>query len=588
MRLSATKLAAIGQSSGFGNQLYDFAGQVPSLDQRFADDKSLTDAVSGQQLITHTRASSGTYVDSTGVLRSATTNLLLRSEDLTTTWTKDAGVTITADSSQGQPFSAAQVFRVNYTGANQAGPIQGTAYLAAPYAASVWIKGTPGETIRFTGQTTVAAADFALTGNWQRLSLTWTGTAASNAFTLNTFNAVTARTIYVAAPQLEQSATVGEYIPTTSTINSAPRFDHDPATGESLGLLREEQGTNLLQYSQDITDVAWAKSNATVTKETLAGPAGTVPYDKITLGTFTGTYGGADRNPVSTSPSVFYTASVYAKAGTCRYIGLTSRNYDSNGWGTYFDLQTGVVTQNRSSTTYSILSVGGGWYRLSIGKDVGLGGSSPGFSIIPLTVAIPTNGPSNNIEPQYNGNGEYLYAWAPQYEAGAFPTSYIPTTTVAVTRSADVASITGSAFSGWYNAAEGTVFDEYIIPALGNGTITSFDDGTANNRWQQRFTATNHRLRIQSGGVSLVDQTGAGPPQLNIANKAAYALKSGDQFFTANGSLGVARSEAPLPSVTQLQFATGPATDVLGRTTIRRVTYWPTRLSNEVLQRITQ
>jgi hypothetical protein len=51
--------------------------------------------------------------------------------------------------------------------------------------------------------------------------------------------------------QLEQSATVGEYIPTTSTINSAPRFDHDPTTGESLGLLVEEQRTNLLLRSEE-------------------------------------------------------------------------------------------------------------------------------------------------------------------------------------------------------------------------------------------------------------------------------------------------------------------------------------------------
>jgi hypothetical protein len=558
---------------------------LAALDLRFARQKTLDPRV------TYTRASSGTYVDSTGVLRSATTNLLLMSEDLTTTWTKDAGVTITADSSQGQPFSAAQVFRVNYTGANQAGPIQGTAYLAAPYAASVWIKGTPGETIRFTGQTTVAAADFALTGNWQRLSLTWTGTAASNAFTLNTFNAVTARTIYVAAPQLEQSATVGEYIPTTSTINSAPRFDHDPATGESLGLLVEEARTNLLQYSQDITDVAWAKSNATVTKETLAGPAGTVPYDKITLGTFTDTYGGADRNPVSTSPSVFYTASVYAKAGTCRYIGLTSRNYDSNGWGTYFDLQTGVVTQNRSSTTYSILSVGGGWYRLSIGKDVGLGGSYPGFSIIPLTVAIPTNGPSNNIEPQYNGNGEYLYAWAPQYEAGAFPTSYIPTTTVAVTRSADVASITGSAFSGWYNAAEGTVFADFLRTYSGNfpnfPNIYNINDGTGDNRIAV-FGGQNQQLfrpTIKTGGVDQIDFVSFSS-NVPGPNRSAHSFAANNSNFSGNGSSTAADTSVTMPVVNKLDIGVGFGQ--YSNAHIRRVTYWPTRLSNEVLQRITQ
>jgi hypothetical protein len=52
--------------------------------------------------------------------------------------------------------------------------------------------------------------------------------------------------IYIWGAQLEQSTTVGEYIPTTSTINSAPRFDHNPTTGESLGLLVEEQRTNML------------------------------------------------------------------------------------------------------------------------------------------------------------------------------------------------------------------------------------------------------------------------------------------------------------------------------------------------------
>lgn len=57
------------------------------------------------------------------------------------------------------------------------------------------------------------------------------------------------RGIYIWGAQLEQSSTIGEYIRTTSTINSAPRFHHDPTTGESLGLLVEEQRTNLLLNS---------------------------------------------------------------------------------------------------------------------------------------------------------------------------------------------------------------------------------------------------------------------------------------------------------------------------------------------------
>jgi hypothetical protein len=81
MRTLATKARAINQYNGLGNQLWDLAGNRPSLDLPFADNKSLVDATTGANLVDFTRASSGTYVDSEGVIRTATTNLLLRSEE---------------------------------------------------------------------------------------------------------------------------------------------------------------------------------------------------------------------------------------------------------------------------------------------------------------------------------------------------------------------------------------------------------------------------------------------------------------------------------------------------------------------------
>jgi len=74
MRLSGTLSRTISTSRGLGNQLWDLAGNRPSLDLPFADNKSLVDATTGQNLVTFTRASSGTYVDSQGVIRTATTN----------------------------------------------------------------------------------------------------------------------------------------------------------------------------------------------------------------------------------------------------------------------------------------------------------------------------------------------------------------------------------------------------------------------------------------------------------------------------------------------------------------------------------
>jgi hypothetical protein len=75
---------------GSQNSLWTRARAVPSLDLRFADNKSLVDATTGAQLVTHTRASSGTF--GSDVLRSAT-NLVLRSEEFDTTWAATRRVT---------------------------------------------------------------------------------------------------------------------------------------------------------------------------------------------------------------------------------------------------------------------------------------------------------------------------------------------------------------------------------------------------------------------------------------------------------------------------------------------------------------
>jgi hypothetical protein len=263
--------------------LWRKARAVPSLDLRFADNKSLVDATTGSNLVTFTRASSGTYVDSTGVLRSAVTNLLLRSEDLTVSpWIKSAPVTVTADSSQGQPFSGPQVFRIVYSTSNETMSHPITGINGVDYTGSIYIKGTAGESIRLGGAGITGAGNVTLTGQWQRIVFTGVSSSTSLTLVLSTFGGATARTIYVTAAQLEQSATVGEYIPTTSTINSAPRFDHNPTTGESLGLLVEEQRTNLLLRSEEFDNASWTNSASLVTANTAVAPNGTLTADTLT------------------------------------------------------------------------------------------------------------------------------------------------------------------------------------------------------------------------------------------------------------------------------------------------------------------
>jgi hypothetical protein len=86
MRLSGTKTGAINQYRGLGDQLWDLGGARPTLDLNFAHSKNLTDATSGKDYVDFTRQSSGTYVGSDGLIKTATTNLVLQSEDFSTTW----------------------------------------------------------------------------------------------------------------------------------------------------------------------------------------------------------------------------------------------------------------------------------------------------------------------------------------------------------------------------------------------------------------------------------------------------------------------------------------------------------------------
>jgi len=122
--------------------LWRRARAVPSLDLRFADNKSLVDAVTGQQLVTFTRASSGTFTDSAGTLQTAATdvprfdhnpttgeslgllveeartNLLLNSGTLST---QSATVTAVAHTLH---FTGTGT--ITLTGASTAGPLVGT------------------------------------------------------------------------------------------------------------------------------------------------------------------------------------------------------------------------------------------------------------------------------------------------------------------------------------------------------------------------------------------------------------------------------------------------------------------------------
>ena len=193
--------------------------------------------------------------------------------------------------------------------------------------------------------------------------------------------------------------------------------------------------------------------------------------------------------------------------------------------------------------------------------------------------------------PTYTGNGTSgIYLWGAQIEAGAFPTSYIPTTSASATRSADVCQITGTSFSSFWNPTEGSVAVEYIqIRPLNIGTIVGFFDGGANNAlWDYGSEGTylgndyGPSFYIRSGGtITVENQT---YPIGSGQQKYAAAFKANDFACSYLGRTVQTDSTVTIPTVNQLGIGKGPFPQYSFSGHIARLRYYPTRLSNAQLQ----
>ena len=203
--------------------------------------------------------------------------------------------------------------------------------------------------------------------------------------------------------------------------NNEPRFDHDPVTGESKGLLIEETRTNSIINSNPMH---WTGNNAVyVVDNATKAPDGTYSAVKIqdiasTSAIFHGTY-----QHVSVTNLVTYTISGYFKAGTEDVVGF--RMYDGSAMAMrgHFNLNSGTPTLI-NGTSIHMQDVGDGWYRCSIVGTAANTTTTADVYIFTTSVYTHTSTGDNSI-----------YAWGIQHEAGPFVTSYIPTDTRFVNRS---------------------------------------------------------------------------------------------------------------------------------------------------------
>jgi hypothetical protein len=448
------------------------------------------------------------------------------------------------------------------------------------------------------GWANVGANILSVGNGWYRIDVygTLTSTANSAGLVIRLNNGTTdsyagdgTSGLFIWGAQLEQRSAVTAYTPTTtqpitnyvpvllSAANNVARFDHNPVTGESLGLLIEEQRTNLFLRSEEFDDAYWIKVNTTVSSNVIVAPDGTLSADKLVNDPATSGYFGR----ASTIPlGVPVTVSVFAKQG--EHKGAEIRFLTSTGSvAASFNLETGQVNSfsaasDASASGANITPVGNGWYRISVTGQLNSGATSQ--------IRVFARNADGTTAAGNGFNGAYF--WGTQVEQGAFPTSYIPTEASQVTRSADAASMTGANFSSWYRADEGTLFASANQSDIPTGAGFSYVTLRFNNDNAIGIGSTNANNIVRYNGVN--ELAFNLQPPTNALSKIALAYKVNDGAASLNGETPLTDSSFNLPLPNTLLIGQNRVTGMTAKLYVQKIAFYPKRLADAELQGLTQ
>jgi hypothetical protein len=340
-------------------------------------------------------------------------------------------------------------------------------------------------------------------------------------------------------------------------VNEA-RFDHDPVTGESLGLLIEESRTNLLERSEEFDDSSWTKASSSVTSNDAKSPDGTLNADKI----------------VSILPNITLSQRIFGifEAGSTYIFSVYLKADESNiGNSVRIGLRRGDGALQQAYTEVILTEK---WQRTTI----------------TITWSVARTEIRSDIRTDFTSGtpASSFYAWGAQVEAGSFPTSYIPTQASTRTRAADNASITGKNFSEWYRQDEGTIFlSYYIIGSNSDNTVMAINNTTQNEQIDSRWFASGTGYRVRVGGVNQASYAmGDIPPLVNINYKTSFGYQKNNFSMSLNNTT-INDSTGDIPNLVQMEIGKR-VNSSRGNIQLSRLSYYPKRLPNQQLQVLTR
>ena len=368
-------------------------------------------------------------------------------------------------------------------------------------------------------------------------------------------------------------SSVGTYMDANGLVVTAsadePRFDHRYVNGEieSLGLLVEEQRTNL--YTNNNNPASGTSGTATKTTVQIVLPSGeTGPA----LETDADAFGENYKNITASSNTAPGYLTFYAKKKSTGSTGTLTITME--GGGTTRSFHSGSI----NSDTWTKISTTHDW--------------------------SSSNSTGRRFDIYFNGSGNTsdgdtsFYTTFFQFEEGYFPTSYIPTSGSTVTRNHDRAYYENVDQTDWFSKTEGTIVFEHTdvpyhssddahYPAVGFAETT----GGGSNPSIQYYVVTNNA----SGGYLVrynypTDSAFVYLSNATSASKVGFVYKEDDYALVRNGSVVGTDSSGAVPAAYMLVLGMNAISNTGNNWNahLKNLQYYPTRLSNTVLQNLTK
>jgi len=582
--------------------------------------------IDGSGDFTVTRATSATRVNASGLIESAKTNLALQSENFLTTWSpQNSSVTTGTTVEFTAPDGTTSADLITTTASIPSFVSQNFTIASGTYTISVFAKAGNYGLFRIANVSSAARAAWfnldagAVTGTvnggtasmqnygngWYRCIYSSSGIvsgtptvffAPSNA--PNDTNAVSGSTIYFWGAQLEEGSSASEYIPTTTvartrfagvtvdgTVASGiPRLDYF-ASGGVVGcpaLLVEPSATNSIRNNSMVNASApstlptnWSNQLGGGITQTIVG-TGTengVSYIDIRV---SGTQSNTTPTDIRFESSTQITASNTQTWSESAYLKIISAPnpptdyrlymFERSSGGGFVKSATQVASLTTTLTRYSFTRA--------------LDGGATVVAVQPALTFTTSSGST------YDFTVRIGY---PQMELGSVATSVIPTTTAAITRNADVISVSG-AVSGSIGQTEGTIYAEVDITNLiqtDRPIVQLFTDSNNRITLEAFFFSPTFGLKgsVIVGGSTVANMT-FGITTTGIY-KLAIAYKQNDFVFYVNGTQRGTDTSGNVPSsLTAVHLGHNNGTSQFNNR-IRAAALYTTRLSNTQLALLT-